>query len=111
MKWPSWRRRHEAFAIPAPLAPHRQRKPVIFISRYGQLTPTPHVTVSIASKRGAHSLFCFPDNDAGNARAEMAADSLRHITGLAAYDQRPHQMHKRAPCDCCVGVPLLEKAA
>lgn len=63
-------------------------KPVLRMSRYGQLTPNPRVTLGLSSRKGSHGIFCENDNDSGNARIEMYGRSLSKMSGIPLRDDR-----------------------
>ncbi len=63
-------------------------KPAITISVYGTLTDKPMVHVCVSSKQGVIGVYDYPDDDIGNARAEMNANYLSHITGIPLRDGR-----------------------
>lgn len=77
------------------LGPLRQPTPprpvpagTIRISRSGWKTPSPQVHVSACSRRGAQSVYSWPADDVGEARATMYGKTLAEILGLPLVDER-----------------------
>jgi hypothetical protein len=63
------------------------RNPVVILRRFAWLTPNPKINVTLHSHHGMMTLFTFDDNDAGRARASMAAKSVASISGFPLLNQ------------------------
>jgi hypothetical protein len=60
----------------------------IRINRSGWKTPSPQVHVSACSRRGAQSVYSWPADDVGEAKATMYGKTLAEILGLPLVDER-----------------------
>jgi hypothetical protein len=67
---------------------HFRRPALVTISRWGELTPRPQVSVCVQSERGSQSAYTFDANDQGEASATMYGRTLAHILGVRLIDQR-----------------------
>ena len=65
-------------------------KPYISLSKYGQMLPDRNMRVSVTlhSRYGAQGVYDFPDDDRGNARAQLAANTMAHISNFPLLDNR-----------------------
>lgn len=68
----------------------RQRpRAIVLVDHFAQLTPRPQVVVSIASRFGTSSVYAYPLDEVGEARAMLNAQTLAHILALPLVDHRP----------------------
>lgn len=63
-------------------------KPHVTVGCFAQATAKPKVSVSLHSKGGSVTLYCFMDTVAGNAQAEMYGKTVASITGFPFVDRR-----------------------
>ncbi len=67
-------------------------RPCIEVSRFGQRTVRPRVSVSVRSRSGAISVYVFDADEQGEAKATLYSRDLSHITGLPLADiRRPRE--------------------
>lgn len=62
--------------------------PVVVIRRYGQMTESPKVGVSVASTTGSQGVYDFDDNEIGNAKATMYGKGLAQVMQRRLVDDR-----------------------
>jgi hypothetical protein len=60
----------------------------VILSKSGQKTPTPHVHISVGSRRGSAGIMTEPDTEQGNAKIKMYGETYSNILGVPLTDKR-----------------------
>lgn len=71
-----------------------EKAPCICVADHGWATDKPQVSVSLQSSSGVMSVFAYPSDETGHARATLDAISLENITGLPVIDRRPEEWNE-----------------
>ncbi len=67
-----------------------QDKPYISISVGGQILPVDksYVAIALHSRNGAQGVYTFQNDEQGNARATLAANTMAHLSNFPIHDNR-----------------------